>query len=271
MGLITYKNIFNWRKKQIPPITLKKVLKVDPALLKDETKMHHLSHIRKWKSTPWNRRVYYDQSVKWLIPRVNTKGKAPSGKVLIDSSPTKAPTDTAGDVEGKGRAILHLAVRGPARRGRGHTKGHVVAWKVEGKNYTNLTIQSFIKKKLIKNLKPTDNFFLDRWGLGRPRADGSPGRGGHNHPIVRRLIEKNCASHNLLPVKGCWVDPVEVVFNFWKKDLKKEHRKYIHGVIDVNAIRRATKKWMREKAPKYITSGFKQRADGQKAIELGLF
>ncbi len=74
----------------------------------------------------------------------------------------------------------------------------------------------------------------------------------------------------MLPVKGCHVDPAEVVFAAWKRYMRKKHREYEDGVMDIAAIRRETKWWMKHEAPAVIGSAFKLRADGGQLFKLGL-
>ena len=105
-GLITADNVQHARVHYVyPPYTMKIGVKIDPQFFEPRVIQQHIEHLAKFKDIPWCKRVYYDQSVKQLVPQRSARGKAPRGSVWINAVKYNSPRDTLGDKSGQGRGM----------------------------------------------------------------------------------------------------------------------------------------------------------------------
>lgn len=208
---LTANNVLRERKRR--KIIIKCPTMVPGDLFTEAHRREHVAFLARVSAIAFNLRLYYDQHVKHLTLLGRRRMvKATRGESVPIAGQLKGRGRSRG-AKNKGRAVLH-AVLG--------YRGVVASFWTE-ENYTQEEIIKFLKEKVAPHLMRGQHFFLDRWGA-QNKKDGTPRDGGHNHPEIRQLLADRGVTHQLLPRKGCLVDPIEVMFGDFDRYCEDTHR-----------------------------------------------
>lgn len=240
-NMVTPQSISNYLKRE--NYTRKKIVdggaqKMDERII-GETRDFYL----KVKDIPWEKRVYMDESFVY-------NNEAPS----MGRSKSGEPINRIRDKRGR-RWTMYLAIR---------VDGLVHPPILKPENADDVEFMKYVEQTLIPYLRVGEVVIWDR--LGRSGRAKNPCK-QHYNPRARQLIEQKGCQLLILPPKGKYFDPIELVFGL----LKTEVRRTYGFSLAAFEVRPRTEKETRDAVSdasfkiksSQLRGFFKERADGR--------
>jgi transposase len=192
---------------------------------------------------PWNQRIYGDESFLYTNEALRY-GRGRRGKTLLRTRSYYATKYT-----------LHAYV----------TSQGPVWWELCRQNANDDEIQR-VTRRVERRVGNCSYLFWDR--LGKAGRCLNPSK-QHWNPGVAARFEAVDVEVVLLPPKGKYLNPIELLFN----DLKQFVRRYSSvkkPTMSLRQLRILVNKYMRSVTPAKMNGFFEKRADGQELFELGI-
>lgn len=197
----------------------------------------------KVKDIPWNKRVYMDESFVYNNEAPST-GRSPAGE----------PINRIRDKRGK-RWTMYLAIR------VGELVHHPI---LKPQNADDGEFMKYVEQTLVHLLRPGEVVIWDR--LGRSGRAKNPCK-QHYNPRARQLIEEKGCQLLILPPKGKYFDPIELVFGLLKGDVRKTYGDSLAAMEmrprTESEIRLAVMESAVKITPDHLHGFFKERANGR--------
>jgi transposase len=196
-NMIAPRTISDYLKRE--NITQKRIVdggaqKMDDRIIQ-ETRDFYLSIIQ----IPWKNRVYMDESFVYNNEACSM-GRSKKGE----------PINRVRDKRGK-RWTMYLAIR---------VDGLVHPPILKPLNADDKEFMKYVEQSLIPCLRPGEIVIWDR--LGRSGRCKAPNK-QHYNPRARQLIEEKGCHLMILPPKGKYFDPIELVFGLLKGEVRKTY------------------------------------------------
>ena len=153
----------------------------------------------KVKDIPWNKRVYMDESFVY-------NNEAPA----YGRSVAGEPINRVRDKRGK-RLTLYLAIR---------VDGLVHMPILKHENADDVEFMMYVEHTLVPHLRFGEVVIWDR--LGRSGRAKNPCK-QHYNPLARQMIEDKLCQLLILPPKGKYFDPIELVFSLLKGEVRRTY------------------------------------------------
>ena len=197
----------------------------------------------KVKDIPWNKRVYMDESFVYNN-EAPTYGRSVAGE----------PINRVRDKRGK-RLTLYLAIR---------VDGLVHMPILKPENADDVEFMKYVEQTLVPHLRFGEVVIWDR--LGRSGRAKNPCK-QHYNPLARQMIEDKLCQLLILPPKGKYFDPIELVFSLLKHDVRKTYAESSAAVeqrprTEVE-IRDAVRSAALKITSTHLHGFFKERANGR--------
>ncbi len=157
----------------------------------------------KVKDIPWNKRVYMDESFVYNNEAPST-GRSPAGE----------PINRVRDKRGK-RWTLYLAIR---------VDGLVHMPILKPENADDVEFMKYVEQTLVPHLRFGEVVIWDR--LGRSGRAKNPCK-QHYNPLARQMIEDKLCQLLILPPKGKYFDPIELVFSLLKGEVRRSYGEFL--------------------------------------------
>lgn len=240
-NMINPQSVSNYLKRE--NITVKRITdggaqKMDDRIIQ-ETRDFYL----KVKDIPWNKRVYMDESFVY-------NNEAPAyGRSLAGE-----PINRIRDKRGK-RLTLYLAIR---------VDGLVHMPILKPENADDVEFMKYVEQTLVPHLRSGEVVIWDR--LGRSGRAKNPCK-QHYNPRARQMIEDKLCQLLILPPKGKYFDPIELVFSLLKHEVRKTYAESLAALeqrprTEVE-IRDAVRSAALKITPLHLHGFFKERANGR--------
>jgi transposase len=212
--------------------------KMDDRIIQ-ETREFYL----KVKDIPWNKRVYMDESFVY-------NNEAPA----YGRSAAGEPINRVRDKRGK-RLTLYLAIR---------VDGLVHMPILKPENADDVEFMKYVEQTLVPHLRFGEVVIWDR--LGRSGRCKNPCK-QHYNPLARQMIEDKLCQLLILPPKGKYFDPIELVFSLLKHDVRKTYAESMAAAeqrprTEVE-IRDAVRSAALNITPSHLHGFYKERANGR--------
>lgn len=197
----------------------------------------------KVKDIPWEKRVYMDESFVY-------NNEAPS----MGRSKKGAPINRIRDKRGK-RLTMYLAIR---------VDGLVHPPILKPLNADDKEFMRYVEESLVPCLRPGEVVIWDR--LGRSGRAKNPCK-QHYNPVARKMIEDVGCQLMILPPKGKYFDPIELVFSLLKGEVRRTYGQSIAAIEQrprtEKEIREAVQDGSRKISPTQLRGFYKERANGR--------
>lgn len=212
--------------------------KMDDRIIR-ETRDFYLSVVQ----IPWKNRVYMDESFVYNNEALSM-GRSKKGE----------PINRIRDKRGK-RWTVYLAIR---------SDGLVHPPILKPLNADDKEFMKYVEQSLIPCLRPGEVVIWDR--LGRSGRCKNPCK-QHYNPLARKMIEEKGCHLMILPPKGKYFDPIELVFSLLKGEVRKTYGASIAAAeqrprTEVE-IREAVANASLKITSEHIFGFFKERANGR--------
>ena len=195
------------------------------------------------KDIPWEKRVYMDESFVYNN-EASAYGRSVAGE----------PINRVRDKRGK-RLTIYLAIR---------VDGLVHHPILKPENADDVEFMKYVEQTLVHYLRPGEVVIWDR--LGRSGRAKNPCK-QHYNPRARQLIEAKGCRLMILPPKGKYSDPIELVFGLLKGDVRKTYGESLAAMESrprtEAEIRLAVLESALKITPKHLHGFFKERANGR--------
>ena len=240
-NIVSPQSISNYLKRE--QFSRKKIVdggaqKMDDRII-GETRDFH----QKVKDIPWEKRVYMDESFVY-------NNEAPS----MGRSKKGAPINRIRDKRGK-RLTMYLAIR---------VDGLVHPPILKPLNADDKEFMKYVEESLVPCLRPGEVVIWDR--LGRSGRAKNPCK-QHYNPLARGLIEAAGCQLMILPPKGKYFDPIELVFGLLKGEVRRTYGQSIAAMEQrprtEAEIREAVQDASRKISLKQLRGFYKERANGR--------
>lgn len=240
-NMVTPQSISNYLKRE--NYTRKKIMDGGAQKMDDRIVAETKEYYDKVKNIPWEKRVYMDESFVY-------NNEAPS----MGRSKAGEPINRVRDRRGR-RWTIYLAIR---------VDGLVHPPILEEKNADDVEFMKYVENTLVPSLRPGEVVIWDR--LGRSGRAKNPCK-QHYNPRARQLIEEKGCQLFILPPKGKFFDPIELVFGLIKGEVRKTYGFSIAAYEQrprnkqeiLNAVMEASYKI----TGSHIRKFYKERADGR--------
>ena len=240
-NMINPQSVSNYLKRA--NITVKRITdggaqKMDDRII-SETRDFYL----KVKDIPWNKRVYMDESFVY-------NNEAPAYGISVAGEPINRVRDKRGK-----RLTLYLAIR---------VDGLVHMPILKPENADDVEFMKYVEQTLVPYLRFGEVVIWDR--LGRSGRAKNPCK-QHYNPLARQMIEDKLCQLLILPPKGKYFDPIELVFSLLKHDVRKTYAESIAAAeqrprTEVE-IRDAVRSAALKITPANLHGFYKERANGR--------
>ena len=146
------------------------------------------------------------------------------------------------------------------------TRTHVLYWEICKKNADTAEVER-VARKAARKVDGEKHLIWDRLGKsGRCRHP----KAQHYSPIVKEVFKKAGVTVLLLPPKGKYLNPAELVFNDFKNNVLTRGKRHEKGQMTLRQLRTLTNKYFRNLTSDKLKRFFWKRANGREVEELKL-
>lgn len=135
----------------------------------------------------------------------------------------------------------------------------VIAWDLASVNANDTEVKRVFTRKVVKHVQKGNVLIWDQ--LGRAGRCKNPLK-QHFNPHIRQMLRTKGASMLLLPPKGKYLNPVELLFNHLKQHAIRPYKRRAENEFSLQNLRRILKKYFEELEKRTISSFFTCRANG---------
>ena len=239
--MIAPRTVSDYLKRE--SITVKRITDGGAQKMDDRIIGETRDFYQKVKDIPWNKRVYMDESFVYNNEAPST-GRSKAGE----------PINRIRDKRGK-RWTMYLAIR---------VDGLVHFPILKPENADDKEFMKYVENELIHYLRPGEVVIWDR--LGRSGRCKNPCK-QHYNPRARQLIEEKGCQLMILPPKGKYFDPIELVFGLLKGEVRKTYGDSIAAMETrprtESEIRLAVMEAAVKITPEHLHGFFKERCNGR--------
>ena len=240
-NMVSPQSISNYLKRE--NYTRKKIVDGGAQKMDDRIIAETKEYYGKVKGIPWEKRVYMDESFVY-------NNEAPS----MGRSKSGQPINRIRDKRGR-RWTMYLAIR---------VDGLVHPPILKPENADDVEFMKYVEQTLIPYLRVGEVVIWDR--LGRSGRAKNPCK-QHYNPRARQLIEQKGCQLLILPPKGKYFDPIELVFGLLKTEVRRTYG-FSAAAFEIRPrTEQETREAVRDASFKIKASQlrgfFKERADGR--------
>lgn len=240
-GIIHPSTVSRYLAPMDPPITTKVIQDQEPEEKTNKwqaicrTWLEEISHVA------LDTRIYADETGIWenAAPK---KGRSPAGKPIFRARPHWAK-----------RYTLHVFVK----------SDRVLYWDLSTENANTEEVER-VADWAVEYMDEGDTLIWDR--LGRSGRAKNPVK-QHYSPKVRKLLSDGNVSMVMLPPKGKYFNPCELLFNDLKSHYLRPEYPGDGSKISKAKLMALITKYMDERAPSALPGFFRARANGRYARE----
>lgn len=240
-NMVCPQSISNYLKRE--NITVKRITDGGAQKLDDRIIGETREYYQKVKDIPWNKRVYMDESFVY-------NNEAPASERSIAGEPINRVRDKRGK-----RLTLYLAIR---------VDGLVHMPILKPENADDVEFMKYVEQTLVPHLRFGEVVIWDR--LGRSGRCKNPCK-QHYNPLARQMIGDKLCHLLILPPKGKYFDPIELVFSLLKHEVRKTYAESLAAMeqrprteVEIrDAVRNAALKI----TASHLHGFYKERANGR--------